>query len=155
MIGKPSHCYTAHYDEACTYNPHLLNRKDISFQSTYFTSIFYFSVFVEYRKIRASFIIVLKMASAEADGVATVDICFVCEQMARRRPRIHQNLLSQPTSQATNTCILCARPFCQTHKSKKPEEESVCEINHWSYHLKHPEIPGIFPTIESREQAQH
>jgi hypothetical protein len=78
------------------------------------------------------------------------EICYVCEQMANRRPAQHQALLQNPSSRQTARCLLCARQFCATHKSKI--DENVCEINHQTYYAKHPHISGIFPTLEERER---
>ncbi|KAJ5973079.1 uncharacterized protein N7479_002997 [Penicillium vulpinum] len=76
-------------------------------------------------------------------------ICFVCQRMALRNPAKHDDLLENPKSYETEHCVLCARDFCEAHKSK---DESVCEINHHTYYFKHQQIPGIFPTLEARNK---
>lgn len=61
----------------------------------------------------------------------------------------HRNLLTDPKSYQTEHCMLCSRDFCEAHKSK---DESVCEINHQTYYIRHPHIPGIFPSLEARNK---
>ncbi|KAL4871345.1 hypothetical protein BDV12DRAFT_164129 [Aspergillus spectabilis] len=80
-----------------------------------------------------------------------MEICFVCKQMASRRPNKHRNLLLESNSMKTEKCLLCARYFCEAHKSKGCDE-TVCEIKHATYYAKHSHIPGIFPTLEARER---
>lgn len=78
-----------------------------------------------------------------------MNVCFICNQMARGNPIKHGNLLNDPKSYETEHCVLCSRDFCQAHKSK---DESVCEINHHTYYIKHRQIPGLFPSLEARNK---
>lgn len=78
-----------------------------------------------------------------------MDPCFICQRMAARNPTKHRHLRSDPKSYQTEHCVLCSRDFCEAHKSK---DESVCEINHETYYIKHRQIHGIFPSLEARNK---
>ncbi|KAF2710261.1 hypothetical protein K504DRAFT_490431 [Pleomassaria siparia CBS 279.74] len=74
------------------------------------------------------------------------DKCHVCESMSEnmKRPNGGGYVL---------TCCLCNREYCQTHKGNH-EPDDVCEINHKTYYRNHvARIKGIFPTLESKEEA--
>ncbi|KAL3441271.1 hypothetical protein BJX65DRAFT_288782 [Aspergillus insuetus] len=77
-------------------------------------------------------------------------ICYVCEDMASRKRR--RGLLSEPSSMITEECLLCARPFCDRHRSNK-HAEGVCEVNHATYYARHQHLPGIYPSMQARETA--
>jgi len=47
-------------------------------------------------------------------------------------------------------CLLCARPFCETHRGK---EDGVCEINHRTYFKNHYAYKGVYRSLEDREKA--
>ncbi|ESZ91887.1 hypothetical protein SBOR_7717 [Sclerotinia borealis F-4128] len=49
-------------------------------------------------------------------------------------------------------CMLCLRSFCEWHKSE--ETNGICQINHATYCRKHPEIPGIFPSMADLERPK-
>lgn len=77
-------------------------------------------------------------------------VCFVCEQMATRKQK-KQPVVYDPSSRTTDTCVLCARPFCDKHKLQG-SNEVVCQVNHLTYYGKHRQIPGIFPDLQARER---
>lgn len=59
--------------------------------------------------------------------------------MRLRKPELKDKLPQQ-------LCLLCDRPFCIDHKGS---ENGVCEINHETYYLNHPELHGyIYRTYE-------
>lgn len=47
-------------------------------------------------------------------------------------------------------CLLCNRNVGDTYKG---EEQGVYEVNHHSYHYKHPELRSIYPPVEARRKA--
>ena len=75
--------------------------------------------------------------------------CFVCGQMRSRRPQVHGD---RAPANVDKTCLLCNRPFCKTHKGKEP---GVCEINHFTYYYKHPDLPNVYASLAEREAAQN
>ena len=81
-----------------------------------------------------------------------MNICFICADMALKRPAKHYHLLRDPKSKKTEECVLCARHFCEAHKSNDELDEHVCEVNHRTYYANHRSIFGIYPTLQARER---
>ncbi|KAF2281167.1 uncharacterized protein EI97DRAFT_429229 [Westerdykella ornata] len=73
--------------------------------------------------------------------------CHICDRMRTRNPRKHGGLVTEGEVQ---TCLLCNRDFCATHKGKF---DGICEINHASYFWNHQELRGIYPSLEARQKA--
>lgn len=85
----------------------------------------------------------------EQDLTNSSNGCYVCAQMRTRKPNWKQIGISK-------TCLLCANPFCDSHKSKL--EDGVCEIDYKTYcssqkHKDRHALVQIFTSLEARWQT--
>jgi hypothetical protein len=80
-------------------------------------------------------------------GSLSLQDFFVCQDMRTKNPKKHRNL--QPTGDI-QTCLLCARPYCEAHKSQGAD--GVCEVNHATYYSNHRGFPNVFPSLDARNR---